>query len=1200
METRTKIFFALSTLYETHSIPNSWLWKWLVPLPKCHNPQLTDLRPLVLIEALRKAWVGIFTFRINIFLHKNNILSNNQHGFIWGRSVESASLILLNALETAKEWRSSLFISSWDIKRAFDSVPFRMLIWSLVRIGVPLSLAQYLVSMDIEGKLVVRTPLSLAIHRDKGIQGLIDADMVFNAEKGTGQGDKLSPLIWDAFCDILLSALDEHKGGEFFTQDHLGVNRKTPDIAYADDIISLQGTMESLQDKADIISAFAILLNMELAIPKLRAFAIEWGNPHRVYNKSLTVHSFGWTPIEVDVKSDGDLKHLGITWSMDLTNLSCFQHAQNIIKTWGNIVRKSRLSPASKIIALETSIYAKITYIAKFSPWTAEQLVLLDKKIEVLLRCIFRCSYGTPAKLFYIAKQNGGFGCKQLSNEINKARLAMTLRLLAGPDYIKHAIHSCIQRGFRQAGQNSIEPVKSKLETPLEEGWWITNVQNYLLSLNLSLFRNGPSLPESSASWAGLHLNQDQRCILNRSNIYSYGECGISNNNSPLIIDGLNITNINKFTDISAIPLRPGQCWFVDNILLEILGFRNDFIEIIIWHNEIPISCNQEVYILDQEHSCGSGGGKLIPKDSLLLANNLALVTLGIEKHLSNGSTSSTILAIWPQLVRPQWTPPPSTNGFTDILSKIPSYHYNVYTDGSWDCSGSVADHILGSLTIKSNGAIVLDSGTEDSPEYFGIKIIGSLPHIKSAYTMELLSLLGGTHLLNISGCKGLIKSDCKAAINTCKSSWRSRPICKRYPWLLLIIQSLPKRPIYHVKSHPERNKRGTSWNSDDCGIFTADHVAGNGATCTKAELTDVDLLIELSRNVPFLILESDGGFCLEDIQCRYHRLLTADYLRRRDEYRAADINNPRPPKWLGMNTSFMASLLNIKQLKLNNIAKVVKAAFDWFYTGSNRIKGDLLASSSCPLCQHKLEDQKHILMKCNHPHQKSLRSKLLMDLTDTIVLEAIPSINKALRIILHIIQTDESGYQLLLGLPDPALRECIRDKLNFNITNTHWNLLSCHLRSMGLQALNIILSHVKLSTFIISGKRPSGHLFLSSFFKDTKESPIHEPYPSTTICSTPDSSPSLPPMDVSEAIEQHCSKLDKDVEFDTVKVAKRHRKASTTIYDDLDLSTNLCYGKCPGKTIKKIYNLPVNNRFMNSIKDVSAYHSPIDKNAIS
>ena len=138
-----------------------------------------------------------------------------------GRSTEEAVLEVLNVLESAKDWRSDLYLSSWDIRRAFDRVPKAMLILAWVRMGVPECIARYIVELDIQGSSCVRTPLAQRVFDRFGHQGL--AMLAFFAELGCSQGDKPSPLNWNAFFDILLTGPGRGCGGYVYNAGSLGL-----------------------------------------------------------------------------------------------------------------------------------------------------------------------------------------------------------------------------------------------------------------------------------------------------------------------------------------------------------------------------------------------------------------------------------------------------------------------------------------------------------------------------------------------------------------------------------------------------------------------------------------------------------------------------------------------------------------------------------------------------------------------------------------------------------------------------------------------------------------------------------------------------------------------------------------------------------------------------------------------------------------
>ena len=79
-----------------------WEKRYLAPIPKNEDPALDDLRPLMLVEVLRKLWVGLIMERIRKFWAKWNLIDENQHGFIGGKRTHTAIPQIINCMEMAK------------------------------------------------------------------------------------------------------------------------------------------------------------------------------------------------------------------------------------------------------------------------------------------------------------------------------------------------------------------------------------------------------------------------------------------------------------------------------------------------------------------------------------------------------------------------------------------------------------------------------------------------------------------------------------------------------------------------------------------------------------------------------------------------------------------------------------------------------------------------------------------------------------------------------------------------------------------------------------------------------------------------------------------------------------------------------------------------------------------------------------------
>ncbi len=86
----------------------------------------------MLVEVTRKIWVGLIMGKIADFWARNDLIDPAQHAYIRGKGTLTAIPQLTACLEAAKEYKTDIYISSWDMKRAFDSLGKRFIIRCLI------------------------------------------------------------------------------------------------------------------------------------------------------------------------------------------------------------------------------------------------------------------------------------------------------------------------------------------------------------------------------------------------------------------------------------------------------------------------------------------------------------------------------------------------------------------------------------------------------------------------------------------------------------------------------------------------------------------------------------------------------------------------------------------------------------------------------------------------------------------------------------------------------------------------------------------------------------------------------------------------------------------------------------------------------------------------------------------------------------
>ena len=105
---------------------------------------------------------------------------------------------IINCMEAAKDFKTDLYMSSWDMRRAFDSLGMEFVVASLMRLHVPKCIAVYLTSLDAGGRVYVRSPHNVELAKKGKLEEEGDG---FETGKRVGQGDVPSPLLWVAAFD---------------------------------------------------------------------------------------------------------------------------------------------------------------------------------------------------------------------------------------------------------------------------------------------------------------------------------------------------------------------------------------------------------------------------------------------------------------------------------------------------------------------------------------------------------------------------------------------------------------------------------------------------------------------------------------------------------------------------------------------------------------------------------------------------------------------------------------------------------------------------------------------------------------------------------------------------------------------------------------------------------------------------------------
>ncbi len=243
-DTAKYIYDLSSLMWEHHHVPEWWQDRHMILLRKTHaTHDLANIRPIPLFQVIWKLWADMVAKRVQRAWHKHNLLHPNQHGFRPQRGTHIAILHVFNRLEGA-HLDEPLFITFWDIPRAFDSIPKWIQTLSWARLSIEGKDLEWFLKLDAVRHITIRTPYQQKhVKASNGHQVLAGDRMLqdhatsFHLDRGIGQGDIPSTLISIAVFDILLLTLLEDSG----TRDA---------HAYVDDLAHLAQSLAAQQRQA--------------------------------------------------------------------------------------------------------------------------------------------------------------------------------------------------------------------------------------------------------------------------------------------------------------------------------------------------------------------------------------------------------------------------------------------------------------------------------------------------------------------------------------------------------------------------------------------------------------------------------------------------------------------------------------------------------------------------------------------------------------------------------------------------------------------------------------------------------------------------------------------------------------------------------------------------------------------------------------
>ena len=211
--------------------PTVWKKGRITPVPKSHDRSFVEnFRPISILSILSKELERIVHNRLLEEINRRNPISDNQWGFSQGKSTVGALLTAVDNWHQSLEAKMDVCAVFFDLKKAFDSVPHRLLLLKLSTIGIDPYLVQWIASYLCERQQAVCVEGSSSSY--------------LPVLSGVPQGSVLGPLLFLTYIDEV-SEVNISDGSLLLYADDIVLYRT---IRSSGDYLHLQNDVNALTD----------------------------------------------------------------------------------------------------------------------------------------------------------------------------------------------------------------------------------------------------------------------------------------------------------------------------------------------------------------------------------------------------------------------------------------------------------------------------------------------------------------------------------------------------------------------------------------------------------------------------------------------------------------------------------------------------------------------------------------------------------------------------------------------------------------------------------------------------------------------------------------------------------------------------------------------------------------------------------------
>lgn len=274
--------------------PTRWKLSKTIPIHKGGQKDFVqNYRPITILSTIPKMFESlVYKF---IAYHVKNLIIENQHGFIKGRSLETNLISFLDDLYEGIECRSQIDVVYTDFKKAFDKVNHSVLLRRLAEVGVCGSLFRWAKSY------ILKRSQFVCINGQKSRQ--------FFSTSGVPQGSHLGPLFFIIYLNNMSSCF-----------------RYTQFLVYADDLkifLRINSVEDCIRFQEDLDRLCEFCKKNFLFLNLDKCFKI-------TFTRNRNIINFFYSIDQNQLQQVSSIRDLGVTLD---SKLNFIEHIENIISS---------------------------------------------------------------------------------------------------------------------------------------------------------------------------------------------------------------------------------------------------------------------------------------------------------------------------------------------------------------------------------------------------------------------------------------------------------------------------------------------------------------------------------------------------------------------------------------------------------------------------------------------------------------------------------------------------------------------------------------------------------------------------------------------------------------------------------------------------------------------------------------------------